>query len=140
MDSYQLDLGAKTVLGFIDQLNNWYIRRSRRRFWASGMDQDKYAAYATLYTVLLHYLQLCAPFAPFISEHIFLQLQQFIPTQIAESIHLTHLPLWSSHYINKSLLDEITKVRRIISLGLFIRSKNKIAIKQPLQKIELQIE
>ncbi len=104
------------------------------------MDQDKYAAYATLYSVLLHYLQLCAPFAPFITEHLFLQLQLFVKTPIAESIHLMHLPVWSSHYINKSLLDEIAKVRRIISLGLFIRSKNKIAIKQPLQKIELQIE
>lgn len=104
------------------------------------MDQDKYAAYMTLYTILLHYLKLCAPFAPFISEHLFLQLQQFVGKQNTESIHLEHLPLWSSHYINKSLLDEIAKVRRIISLGLFIRSKNKIAIKQPLQKIELQIE
>jgi isoleucyl-tRNA synthetase len=54
MDGYQLDLGAKAALGFIDKLNNWYIRRSRRRFWASGMDWDKYAAYATLYTVLLY--------------------------------------------------------------------------------------
>ncbi len=140
MDFYQIDVWVKAVLGFIDKLNNWYIRRSRRRFRAPGMDQDKYAAYMTLYTVLVHYLQLCAPFAPFISEHLFLQLQQFIGKSNAESIHLTHLPLWSHHYINKSLLSEIAKVRRIISLGLFIRSKNKIAIKQPLQKIELQID
>lgn len=140
MDGYQLDLGAKAALGFIDKLNNWYIRRSRRRFWASGMDWDKYAAYATLYTVLLHYIKLCASFAPFISEHLFLQLQQFVGKQSIESIHLTHLPLWSHHYINKTLLEEIAKVRRIISLGLFIRSKNKIATKQPLQKIELQID
>lgn len=140
MDGYQLDLGAKAALGFIDKLNNWYIRRSRRRFWASGMDWDKYAAYATLYTVLLHYIKLCASFAPFISEHLFLQLQQFVWKQSIESIHLTHLPLWSHHYINKTLLEEIAKVRRIISLGLFIRSKNKIATKQPLQKIELQID
>lgn len=140
MDTYQLDAWAKIVLWFIDQLNNRYIRRSRRRFRASWMDQDKYAAYMTLYTVLLHYLQLCAPFTPFISEHLFLQLQKFVEKQLTESIHLTHLPLWSSHYINNSLLDEIAKVRRIISLWLFIRSKNKIAIKQPLQKIELQID
>ncbi len=139
MDNYQLDLWAKAVLGFIDKLNNWYIRRSRRRFWASGMNQDKSAAYMTLYTVLLHYFKLCAPFAPFISEHLFLSLQQFT-TENIESIHLSHLPLWSDHYINQELLEEITKVRRIISLWLFLRSKNKIAIKQPLQKIELQIE
>ncbi|MDD3263062.1 MAG: class I tRNA ligase family protein [Candidatus Absconditabacteria bacterium] len=140
MDSYQLDVGAKAVLGFIDKLNNRYIRRSRRRFWAAGMDQDKYAAYMTLYNILVYYLQLCAPFAPFISEQLFLQLQNFVDEKNMESIHLTHLPLWSKYYINKTLLDEIAKVRRIISLGLFIRSKNKIAIKQPLQKIELQID
>ncbi|HCY21811.1 TPA: hypothetical protein DIC40_08465 [Patescibacteria group bacterium] len=85
-------------------------------------------------------MKLCASFAPFISEHLFLQLQQFVGKQSIESIHLTHLPLWSHHYINKTLLEEIAKVRRIISLGLFIRSKNKIATKQPLQKIELQID
>jgi len=104
------------------------------------MDQDKYAAYMTLYNILVYYLQLCAPFAPFISEQLFLQLQNFVDEKNIESIHLTHLPLWSNNYINKQLLDEIAKVRRIISLGLFIRSKNKIAIKQPLQKIELQID
>jgi len=140
MNWYQLDMWAKAALWFIDKLNNWYIRRSRRRFWASGMDQDKYAAYMTLYNVLLHYLKLCAPFAPFITEYLFLKLQSFVEKQSKESIHLTHLPLRSEHYINNDLLNEITKVRRIISLGLFIRSKNKIAIKQPLQKIELQIE
>lgn len=140
MDMYQLDVWAKAVLSFIDKLNNWYIRRSRRRFWASWMDQDKYSAYMTLYTILFHYLQLCAPFAPFISEYLFLQLQQFLNKQNIESIHLTHLPIWSSHYINKQLLEEIAKVRRVISLWLFIRSKNKIATKQPLQKIELQID
>ncbi len=140
MDWYNLDIWAKTVLGFIDKLNNWYIRRSRRRFWASGMDSDKHAAYMTLYSVLVNYLKLAASFAPFISEEIFLKLQEFIKYKESESIHLTHLPLWSELYINKSLLDEITKLRRIISLGLFIRAKNRIAIKQALQKIELQID
>ena len=94
----------------------------------------------TLYSVLVNYLKLAASFAPFISEEIFLKLQEFIKYKESESIHLTHLPLWSELYINKSLLDEITKLRRIISLGLFIRAKNRIAIKQALQKIELQID
>jgi hypothetical protein len=69
-----------------------------------------------------------------------LDMQQFRKDKWAESIHLTHLPLSSNHYINEDLLDEIAKIRRIISLWLFIRSKNKIATKQPLQKIELQID
>lgn len=141
MNGYQLDSAAKAVLGFLDKLNNWYIRRSRRRFWASGMDQDKMAAYTTLYQVLERYLKLCAPFAPFISEDLFLQLQSFSNKKDkSESIHLEHLPVASTHYINKALLKEIELVRRIISLGLFIRSKNKVAIKQPLQKMELKID
>lgn len=140
MDGYQLDIASKSVLGFLDKLNNWYIRRSRRRFWASGMDQDKIAAYTTLYEVLEWYLKLCAPFAPFISEDLYMQLSEFRKSsQVHESIHLEHLPVASTHYINKALLEEIALVRRIISLGLFIRAKNKVAIKQPLQKIELKI-
>ncbi len=140
MNSYQLDLGSKAVLGFIDKLNNWYIRRSRRRFWASGMDDDKVAAYSTLYEVLSGYIKLCAPFTPFVTEHLFLELKKFSNEgNTMESVHLEHLPVASSHYINKHLLEEISMVRRIISLGLFIRSKNKIAIKQPLQKMELKI-
>jgi isoleucyl-tRNA synthetase len=139
MDGYQLDIASKSVLGFLDKLNNWYIRRSRRRFWASGMDQDKLAAYTVLYEVLEWYLKLCAPFTPFIAEDLFLQLREFSTLPASESIHLEYLPVPSIHYVNKVLLEEISLVRRIISLGLFIRAKNKVAIKQPLQKMELKI-
>ena len=139
MDGYQLDIASKAVLGFLDKLNNWYIRRSRRRFWASGMDQDKLAAYTVLYEVLEWYLKLCAPFTPFIAEDLFLQLREFSTLPASESIHLEYLPVPSIHYVNKVLLEEISLVRRIISLGLFIRAKNKVAIKQPLQKMELKI-
>jgi isoleucyl-tRNA synthetase len=139
MNKYLLDNSAKLVLGFIDKLNNRYIRRSRRRFWASGMDTDKTSAYHTMFEVLETYMKIAAPFTPFITEHIYLELQKFKNSKFP-SVHLEHLPLSSIHYVNKELLSEIEMVRRIISLGLFIRSKNKIAIKQPLQKIELKIE
>ena len=143
MNKYLLDNGAKLVLGFIDRLNNRYIRRSRRRFRASGMDEDKTSAYNTMFEVLENYMKIAAPFAPFITEHIYLELQKFKNTDIetlVKSVHLEHLPLPSVHYINKELLSEIETVRRIISLGLFIRSKNRIAVKQPLQKIELKMD
>jgi len=141
MDAYLLDDGAKAVLGFIDKLNNWFIRRSRRRFWANGMDSDKYSAYYTLFEILQGYTKLCAPFAPFVSEHIYLALQAFTPNglQQGDSVHLEHLPLSSEHYINHALLEEISLVRKIISLGLFIRSKNKIAVKQPLSTMEVKM-
>jgi isoleucyl-tRNA synthetase len=77
MDGYALDGGAKIVLSFVDKLNNRFIRRSRRRFRASGMDTDKASAYTTLFTVLERYMKICAPFAPFIAEHIYLELQNF---------------------------------------------------------------
>jgi isoleucyl-tRNA synthetase len=110
------------------------------------MDEDKTSAYNTMFEVLENYMKLAAPFAPFITEHIYLELQKFknlesrIQNLESPSVHLEHLPLPSTHYINKDLLSEIETVRRIISLGLFIRSKNRIAVKQPLAKIELKID
>lgn len=77
MNKYFLDTSAKLVLGFIEKLNNRFIRRSRRRFRASGMDQDKRSAFNTLFEVMQSYMKICAPFAPFVSEHIYLQLQNF---------------------------------------------------------------
>jgi phosphohistidine phosphatase SixA len=141
MNEYSLDGGAKTVLSFVDKLNNWFIRRSRRRFWANGMDSHKASAYMTLFEVLDTYMKFCAPFAPFLAEHIYLALQEFKTTKLIEgdSVHLQYLPLSSEQYINHALLDEISLVRRIISLGLFIRSKNKIAVKQPLSKMEIKM-
>ncbi|MCX6823242.1 MAG: class I tRNA ligase family protein, partial [candidate division SR1 bacterium] len=141
MDSYSLDGGAKIVLSFVDKLNNRFIRRSRRRFRASGMDSDKASAYTTLFTVLERYMKICAPFAPFLAEHVYLELQGFRTTKSEGdiSVHLEHLPLSSEQYVNRELLNEIAQVRRIISLGLFIRSKNKIAVKQPLSKMEIKM-
>jgi len=129
MNKYLLDNGAKLVLGFIDKLNNRYIRRSRRRFWAAGMDEDKTSAYNTMFEVLENYMKIAAPFTPFITEHIYLELQKFkhlssfakegnheVVEDLKQSVHLQHLPLPSMHYINKDLLAEIETVRRIISL------------------------
>ena len=141
MNKYFLDTSAKLVLGFIEKLNNRFIRRSRRRFWASGMDQDKCSAFNTLFEILQSYMKICAPFAPFVSEHIYLELQKFTTKGKveADSIHLKHFPLYSEKYIDKKLLEEISVVRRIISLGLFIRSKNKMAVKQPLAKMQIRL-
>ncbi len=141
MNKYFLDTSAKLVLWFIEKLNNRFIRRSRRRFRASGMDHDKRSAFNTLFEVLQSYMKICASFAPFVSEHIYLELQKFTTKGKVEgdSIHLKHFPLYSEKYIDKQLLEEISVVRRIISLGLFIRSKNKMAVKQPLSKMQIRL-
>ena len=104
------------------------------------MDKDKQSAFNTLFEVLQSYMKICASFTPFVSEHIYLELQKFIhPNPSIPSIHLEHLPVYSQAYIDKQLLEEIEVVRKIISLGLFIRSKNKIAVKQPLAKMQIRL-
>lgn len=147
MDQYFLDSATKLVMWFIDKLNNRFIRRSRRRFRWSWMNDDKISAYNTLFEVISRYTKICAPFTPFITEHIYLELQNFTnknPWNLCSlwdlwnlSIHLEHLPIPSNHYINETLLEEINLVRRIISLGLFIRAKNNIKVKQPLKSLEI---
>lgn len=140
MDNYKLDDAARYVLGFVDKLNNRYIRRSRRRFWASGLDQDKLSAYNVLFDVLEDYIKIFSPFAPFLAENIYLKLQKFKSLDVIEwdSVHLKTLSIFSDMYIDNKLLEEISFIRRIISLWLFVRSKNSIKIKQPLNKLEIK--
>ncbi|MCK9467032.1 MAG: class I tRNA ligase family protein [Candidatus Absconditabacterales bacterium] len=142
MNKYYLDSASKLILGFVDKLTNWYIRRSRRRFWASGMGQDKISGYNTFFEILSSFVKISAPFTPFISEKIYLQLQEFTSEgkKEGDSVHLKHFPLTSQRYVDKKLLSEIELVRKIISLGLFIRSKNNIKIKQPLAKMKIKID
>ncbi len=139
LQSYTLDDATKTVLEFLDKLTNRWLRRSRRRFWANWMDADKNAAYSTLYTVLKTYLQMLAPFLPFITEKLWQNLADFSPEKV-DSIHLTYRPIASELYISPDLMEEIAQVRKIIKLALFVRAKNKVAIKQPLQKLEIKME
>ncbi len=140
LNNYFLDIATKKAIGFIDLLTNWYIRRSRRRFWKSGIDEEKISGYYTLTEILFSYLKLLAPFAPFISEYLFLRLKENIFENInLKSIHYAWWEISSRKYINETLMKEIKIVRDIIRLGLYIRAKNKIKIKQPLSKMEIKI-
>lgn len=139
LQKYAIDDAIKSTLDFLDKLTNWWLRRSRRRFWANGMDADKNAAYSTLYTVLKTYLQMLAPFIPFITEKLRQNLADF-STEKVDSIHLTYRPMSSVLYISADLMGEIAQVRKIIKLALFVRAKNKVAIKQPLQKLSVKME
>ena len=137
--AYAIDAAIKSGTDFIEKLSNRYLRRSRRRFRENGLSADKISAYATIYEVLTTYLKMMAPFTPFVTEHIWIQLQEFSDKK-SESIHLQSWPFASVHYIDEQLMQEIALVRKTIKLALFIRSKNKIAVKQPLQRLELNIE
>ena len=137
---FYLDVATRNVISLVDKLTNWYIRRSRRRFWASGFSDDKKSAYYTLTEVFLWYLKMLAPFAPFITEYLYLKLMDNIfENKLGDSIHLLWWEIFSDKYVNEDLQKEIDLVRKIIRLGLYIRAKNKIKIKQPLKKMEIRV-
>ena len=140
--NYNLDGAIKSGIDFIEKLSNRYLRRSRRRFRGHDMTADKHSAYSTLFEVLTTYLQMMAPFTPFITEDLRKRLQTFRgeENKKAESIHLSFWPFTNKLYIDHDLMDEITTVRKAIKLALFIRSKNKIAVKQPLKSLSISIE
>ncbi len=131
MDKYQIDEYVKPILSLIDGLSNWYIRRSRRRFWGSGMDKDKKDAYETLYYVLTNTCKIMAPITPIIAEKIYTSLTQ------RESVHLEDWPNIDEKYKNQTLLDEIEVVQDIIHLSRGIRNKYNIKNRQPLSLLQV---
>ena len=132
-DTYNLEPAAQSFIDFIDNLNNWYIRRSRRRFWKSENDSDKFEAMSTLYKVLTTLCKVMAPFAPFTTEAIYKNLTK------EESIHLADYPKANQNLLNKELNSKTQLIQDVISLGLSIRSRHKIKVRQPLNKINLVI-
>lgn len=131
MDSYNLTEATRPITDFVDNLSNWYIRRSRRRFWKSENDSDKDSAYSTLYEVLLQLTKIMAPFTPYISDEIHRNLSG------GESVHLQNWPQVNSSKIDKSLNEEISLVRKIINLGHGIRSQKRVKVRQPLALVRI---
>ena len=129
MDNYNLTKATRPMLDFVDDLSNWYVRRSRRRFWKSENDGDKLCAYSTLYEVLVKFSQLLAPFMPFLADEIYRNLTE------QESVHLSDWPKAEEEKIDQGLNEEIHLARQIVNLGHAIRGKKKIRVRQPLQKV-----
>ena len=130
LDGY--DAMAATVLleAFLDDLSNWYVRSSRRRFWRGGMEGDKVAAYATLYRALVDLVRLCAPFVPFISEAIFQRLRG---AQDPESVHLCEYPVGEAERVDLALESQMAFARKVVSLGHQARNEAQIKVRQPLR-------
>ncbi len=126
MEVYDLVKAVKPVNTFVDDLSNWYIRRSRRRFWKSENDQDKEQAYSTLWTVLVTLSKVMAPFCPFIAEEMFKNLTG------EESVHLADFPISDDQMIDGTLSEKMKAVRKVIELGLSIRADKGIKVRQPL--------
>ncbi|MFA5352528.1 MAG: class I tRNA ligase family protein, partial [Candidatus Gracilibacteria bacterium] len=131
LEAYEIQAALKPLAAFLDGLTNWYIRRSRRRFWKSENDGDKEEAYATLLHTLKEVSKLLAPVAPFLAEEIYRGLTG------EKSVHLAAWPEVDEKWINKDLSVETSVTRKIISLGLAIRAKEKIKTRQPLQKLKI---
>lgn len=133
MDEYDLQRSTEACVEFLDNLNNWYIRRSRRRFWKSLNDDDKNHAYSTLYEVLRVLSQLMAPVIPFTAEAIYKNLTK------EESVHLTDWPELNDLFVDKELVKKVKVIRDIVNLALSIRSKNKLKVRQPLSVMKLVV-
>ncbi len=126
MDKYMIAEATRPIIKFMDNLTNWYIRRSRKRFWKSENDEDKLQAYETLYEVLITLCRVIAPFMPFISEHIYRNLTN------KKSIHLDTFPKSIGVFINEEINSQFEKTARLVNLGLAWRQRNNFRVRQPL--------
>jgi isoleucyl-tRNA synthetase len=140
MEVYDVTKAARSVSEFaIDQLSNWYVRRNRRRFWKSEMGPDKRAAYQTLYECLDTVVKLMAPFAPFLAEEIYRNLNTVAGLDPAESVHLSYLPVADEAKIDAELEERMERAQKIVVLVRAMRMKANLKVRQPLHRIILPI-
>lgn len=128
LEDYDITKGARAISLFLDDLSNWYVRRSRQRFWSSGMTKDKKAAFSTLFEVLTKLCQLMAPYTPFVTEDIYTKLMN-------DSVHLSDYPQADERFINEQLEQEMDAVLQIVELTRSLRNEVGIKTKQPLAKL-----
>ena len=140
MEAYNIPAALSSVLEFIDDMSNWFVRRSRRRFWKSEDDQDKLEAYSTLYYVLIYLAKILAPFTPFLAEELYQKMTGagVVNSEIPESVHLLDWP--EAGVIDEAVLAQMAKTREIITAGLAERMKKteseaQIKVRQPLAKL-----
>jgi len=139
MDEYDVTKAARAVSDFtIDQLSNWYVRRSRRRFWKSEMNREKLSAYQTLYECLITVAKLTAPFAPFIAEEIYRNLNTVTNKEKFESVHLSEFP--KQTYREIELEEKMDVAQKVVYLTRAMRAKNNLKVRQPLKRIMVVVE
>ena len=134
MTDYKVTESARAIQDFTDELSNWYVRRSRDRFWANGMEQDKVNAYMTLYTCLVTLAKVCAPFVPFMTEEIYQNLVTNLDKTAPESIHLCDFPVANEDYIDEKLEENMETVLKIVTLGRACRNVSGMKNRQVLSK------
>ena len=132
LNDYKITETARALEDFVDELSNWYVRRSRERFWAKGMEQDKINAYMTLYTCLVTLAKCAAPMIPFMTEDIYQNLVRSIDKTAPESIHLCDFPAANEAWINKELEDDMEDVMNVVVIGRACRNAANIKNRQPI--------
>lgn len=135
LGSYDVTGPGRAIQAFVDNLSNWYVRRSRRRFWKSESDADKAAAYETLYTCLVTVSKLLAPFTPFIAEALYQNLVRSVDKTAPESVHLCDFPIADVSLIEPELEADTRLVMKIASLGRAARSKAGLKVRQPVSEL-----
>ena len=134
LDAYELQRAIAPILNFIDLLNNWYIRRSRRRFWRSENDSDKEQAYQTLYSVLMKLVTVASPFIPFVTDEIYMNLK---PESGCDSVHLCDWPVYDESKRDPDLEHKMAVTRQAVSMGRALRSMHSLKTRQPLKALNL---
>ena len=138
--AYEPTKATRAISEYVQEnLSNWYVRLCRRRFWKGDYQQDKIAAYQTLYTCLVTVAKLAAPVAPFFMDRLYKDLTATTGKDVFDSVHLSYFPEFNSALVNTSLEDKMQKAQTITSLVLSIRQKEKIKVRQPLQKIMIPV-
>ena len=140
LDSYKIPEAARALQEFVDDMSNWYVRRSRERFWAKGMEQDKINAYMTLYTALVTVAKAAAPMIPFMTEDIYQNLVRSIDADAPESIHLCDYPKVNEAWIDKDLEANMEELLEIVVLGRACRNTANIKNRQPIGTMYVKAE
>jgi isoleucyl-tRNA synthetase len=135
LDAYDITAAGRAIGEFVDELSNWYVRRSRRRFWKGEDDVDKKAAHSTLYECLTTVAKLTAPFTPFVAESLYRNLVVNTDDDAPESVHLAEWPVVDEALIDESLSERMSAARRVVALGRAARNSASIKTRQPLREV-----
>ena len=138
--NYKIPEAAKELQSFVDDMSNWYVRRSRERFWAKGMEQDKINAYMTLYTALVEICKTAAPMIPFMTEDIYQNLVRSIDANAPESIHLCDFPKVNEAHIDKELEENMDRVLKLVVMGRACRNTANIKNRQPIGQMYVKAD
>ena len=140
LENYRIPETARALDDFVDEMSNWYVRRSRERFWAKGMEQDKINAYMTLYTALVTVAKLAAPMIPFMTEDIYRNLVCVNDPSAPESVHLCDFPVANPAYVDKQLEEDMEEVLKIVVMGRAARNTANIKNRQPIGTMFVKAE